>query len=513
MLTALVSPKVTLNRDSSAIPPSSQGVSPVTASSGTGTAPVAGTDATGSESHTSSPVAKEVAVTVAGARSADSTGQREIFSETTSTALLFADGAVIRLSAQVDTRQLLFLTNKQSGKEVVAQVLLKRSLSPTSWYVDVQFTEPFPDFWGIEFPAAANAPTVSAATAFQQAKILSETPGNMAGPGVEEDEKLRQEIATLHGHLQSVVRADGSNHPVQTLADQVAGGVVPAPTEGKHTAVHDEPETLPTSALNFGQVNVGMRRSAAQKIKRAKSRGSMTTYKMRLGLLTGMLVVTAAIGAWYKQWLPAALRAKLPSPTAVPMLPQSAATGLLPKQALAKVVAYGSSESTDAKSSGAFSDALPEIVRGAVGGEQAKTGRSNVEEAVSRKLSPRSEREVSSRELNAGTERGREIGNFATQSTDSSSAGGAYTPPKLLESARAISPPQAIRSYISGNVDVDALVDAEGRVESARALDGPKVLQDVAIQTVKRYKYAPATRGGKPVPAHVEVKVQFWYEP
>jgi Gram-negative bacterial TonB protein C-terminal len=38
-------------------------------------------------------------------------------------------------------------------------------------------------------------------------------------------------------------------------------------------------------------------------------------------------------------------------------------------------------------------------------------------------------------------------------------------------------------------------------------------LLDAAVATVKQYKYAPAKRGGKAVPAQVKVTVQFWYEP
>jgi len=38
-------------------------------------------------------------------------------------------------------------------------------------------------------------------------------------------------------------------------------------------------------------------------------------------------------------------------------------------------------------------------------------------------------------------------------------------------------------------------------------------LHQRAITTVKEYLYQAATKNGKPIPAHVEVKIQFWYEP
>jgi protein TonB len=91
--------------------------------------------------------------------------------------------------------------------------------------------------------------------------------------------------------------------------------------------------------------------------------------------------------------------------------------------------------------------------------------------------------------------------------------GGPIIPPKLLKSIRPVAPANAIRSYVTGNVELNALVDAEGRVKSASVLSGPEALRDAAISTVKQYKYAPATQSGRPVAAHINVTVQFWYEP
>ena len=73
------------------------------------------------------PVALEVPVSVAGARPVSSKDKRELFTEETTTVLVFKDGAVIQLSAAVALGQLLFLTEKRTKKEVVCQVVHKRS--------------------------------------------------------------------------------------------------------------------------------------------------------------------------------------------------------------------------------------------------------------------------------------------------------------------------------------------------------------------------------------------------
>src|SRR5262244_1980987 len=110
------------------------------------------------------PIALETPVVATGARPGDS-AKRELFTEETQTVLVFEKGAVIRLSAAVADGQLLFLTNKKTGKEVVTQVIRKRSFRPTSCYVDLEFTEASPSFWGIEFSkTAAPSPGAPAAS-------------------------------------------------------------------------------------------------------------------------------------------------------------------------------------------------------------------------------------------------------------------------------------------------------------------------------------------------------------
>src|SRR2546430_13267775 len=47
-----------------------------------------------------------------------------------------------------------FLTNEESKREVVAQVIRKRTYRPTECYVELEFTEAASGFWGTEFSAA-----------------------------------------------------------------------------------------------------------------------------------------------------------------------------------------------------------------------------------------------------------------------------------------------------------------------------------------------------------------------
>src|SRR6202049_535247 len=103
------------------------------------------------------PVTLEVPVTVNGARAVEGSEKREPFSETTSTVLVLANGAVIRLSSSVAPGQLLFLTNEKTKKEVVCQVVKSKNYRSVSGYVELEFTEPVLGFWGMRFPGERHA--------------------------------------------------------------------------------------------------------------------------------------------------------------------------------------------------------------------------------------------------------------------------------------------------------------------------------------------------------------------
>jgi TonB family protein len=109
------------------------------------------------------PAAAEIPVTVNGARTVGGSDKREPFSENTQTVLVFANGAVIRLSSAVASGQLLFLTNEKTKKEVVCQVVKSKNYSNVSGYVELEFTEAAPGFWGLRFPTSGQAPIAPSA--------------------------------------------------------------------------------------------------------------------------------------------------------------------------------------------------------------------------------------------------------------------------------------------------------------------------------------------------------------
>lgn len=87
--------------------------------------------------------------------------------------------------------------------------------------------------------------------------------------------------------------------------------------------------------------------------------------------------------------------------------------------------------------------------------------------------------------------------------------GGDVRPPRLLKSFTPIYPSLARTQRVSGDVKVDAQIDATGQVEAVKVLAGPLLLQRAAVEAVKQWKYTPGVLDGKPTAMHITVVLQF----
>jgi len=81
--------------------------------------------------------------------------------------------------------------------------------------------------------------------------------------------------------------------------------------------------------------------------------------------------------------------------------------------------------------------------------------------------------------------------------------------PKMISSTRPVYPAAARQANIQGIVTVSANVDANGKVASAKALSGPLLLQQAAVDAVGQWKFSPGLIDGKPAPSKVTVGVEF----
>jgi TonB family protein len=87
--------------------------------------------------------------------------------------------------------------------------------------------------------------------------------------------------------------------------------------------------------------------------------------------------------------------------------------------------------------------------------------------------------------------------------------GGDVKQAKLISSMSPIYPTLAKNQHVSGNVQVDALIDANGRVTTMKVVSGPTLLHQAAMDALRQWRYQPATLDGKAVPMHLTVTLQF----
>lgn len=81
-----------------------------------------------------------------------------------------------------------------------------------------------------------------------------------------------------------------------------------------------------------------------------------------------------------------------------------------------------------------------------------------------------------------------------------------YTPPAPLSVVGVPYPPQAL---FGGNVFLDALVDADGKLNDVRVVNGDAPFLDVALDAVRTWTFSPAHVDGRAVESRIGIVFQF----
>lgn len=487
--------------------------------------------------------ARELRVKVTGARVGGVSGERELFTESTTTVLVFEKGGVIRLTAAVAPGQLLFLTNEESQREVVTQVMRKRAYRPTECYVEFEFTEPAPGFWGLEFSAATallpQDKNVAAAAEMISSAETTDDELDAAPPhSPEEVEALKREVEALRNQLNllqtqpeltksepaGMISSSPLVSPVDTRPAQaevtnyksekaswteLSADVAPPAAEPKPPRVYTpDQDLLPKPALDF-HVPVPKRRGAF------RARGQFTpgfrSGMLRLAILSGILAALIAF-VWYKRWLPwmhestkfavssfaGGVTTKVAPETAGPATlttqPAKAGTGATePLSAKGTTSGAGSSSEHAAEAPGAKEDEMApyEVVPKPATREKSKPAASIA---------------------NAKPSRVQPVPAKMAAPVPASTGNATIVPPKLMKSQRAVASLEDLRDFETGNVVIDAIIDTDGNVTSPTVVSGPPSLRRPALEAIKYYRYRPATQNGHAVAAHVTMTIQFHFE-
>ena len=114
----------------------------------------------------------------------------------------------------------------------------------------------------------------------------------------------------------------------------------------------------------------------------------------------------------------------------------------------------------------------------------------------------------------AAVARGSSEGASGDSEANSSSRNGVSRPAVLLQSAPVDYPSWALQQGIEGRVVVRMLVDERGRVAKAYVAktSGYSSLDEAAVRAVRRYRFLPALKNGKPIRRWVEQEFLFKIE-
>jgi hypothetical protein len=172
---------------------------------------------------------REIPVTIQGAKHVEGSEQRQIFTETTKTTIVFGNGAVVNLSSKVAQGQCVFLRNEQTGREILCKVLEWRQVAD-SGYVDLEFTTRDPNFWDALVAQTMVAPAVApaapvAVVAPRSVEALDMLPVSAPAP-------------TSAPIVETGVSAPASAENAAAPAENDAAGGVEAPAH--HTALEVE---------------------------------------------------------------------------------------------------------------------------------------------------------------------------------------------------------------------------------------------------------------------------------
>lgn len=503
---------------------------------------------------------REVQVTVQGAKHVEGTEQRQIFTETTKTTIVFGNGAVVNLNSKVVQGQCVFLRNDQTGREILCKVLEWRQVAE-SGYVDLEFTTRDPHFW--DAPAAQPA---AAAPNPEPQKATEATPRTPAPePKAVANLSAREELVAAHEVVVVPVETATSAEPASATAgssEAEAQAAVPAPDDGadwdeaqdeallkalmatdlkrkpkreaadEQATSEDAPEQREASAGAAGDREHEVEPGAAAASTRASWIRGLHKYTYgknarNVGIAASVLIVATLGFVWHakhrgaihtrNQAAAAVAQAKQNAVNAAPSSPTPASAVATGAPGTANVTSTNSGAGTvtntanagtnSGNSSAAPAQAAQKIQQqtGAPNGGVAIANNSTAPATMSAATSAASKLEASERTPDGDQE---SLGQ-AKHHHGKGPNGGETIPARIVAQPPPAIPPWAKGLDTDGVVKLDALIDEKGNVRETKALSGPRLLQHEAERAVALWIFEPALTDGKPTATHVVLTVQF----
>lgn len=429
-------------------------------------------------------------------------------------------GAVITTTSTVRVGHKLTIQNLKSGRSAECHVIAMERAVKDTHEVEVEFTRPQPDFWPVQFPADESR---------TQETLYSGSP----------IETSDEPLATNAGapEFSSSIAAFSEPKPPRTvphddgivvLADSLAENFSPSPTFRSQATF--TPRTAPVDSVAQFR--------AANRAAHRRAQAMKTLYSIML--IIALAGVFVAGRAWMSHpseiagrlsavsLLPKAKpHAPVSSEVSAPVTPAAPASTIVPSRReisesrTPRVVSESPSVDQPASNPAAAAESTvsPEIANKPAETQVAVRHGSSLASSRKAVRETETEEEPMALPLHAG-----DAANSATKPELLSAVVGQtpmktavlapevpkqITPARLIYSAPAQYPSIARQLRTEGAVVLDLEVDPTGSVSAAKAVSGPAVLRTAALDAVKRWKYEPATLGGKPVSSTETVKVDF----
>jgi len=479
------------------------------------------------------PICIEVPVTVHGGCLSTDSGKREPFSESTRTIIVFSNGAVLRLKTAVNPGQSIILTNEHTGKKVLCYVVTSKTYQNVAGYIELQFTEPTVGFWGILFPgdgsesqrapgaAGSQAPSgpqpLPLAASHTTPPVVS-THSSAAGsinPGLLSPKAPSAEYSAALGSISTPL----AQPPQARLIQQ---NVVPLSHPEEHASIAEPvvfsrereaatPAPPAAKAREDAEIAAFIGRLMFEEPETESAQAMPRRSPWITLIAVELLLVILAGGGWY--WWHNRVRVTAPNlfpqsaNAATPMSglpPANTQTAPLASSPVPSAPAENPAQSHEAPNAASIKPAAISHFRLLRPHAKRSSSLAKVPEAAEGiDLAPEVSSSVSAEGLSAL------MAGSGLQSAAPKPIGGKVEMARLISSTPPVYPPAARSQGVEGDVTLDALIDETGRVTRVRTVSGPGLLQEAAADTVRQWKYKPATLDGNAVTMRVTVTVKF----
>ena len=501
--------------------------------SGATTAGSAQNDAQGSQPSTAA--GAEIPVTVHASRySAAGKGGAKLppVHEETRTVIILPQGAVVRLSATVTPGELVVLTNNRTGADVICRVTDVKTQPGIQNYVHLEFTQRALDFWEEAAAGRVNSLSKSPAGAPSTPTPKSAAIGVRNSP----IQEIQSPAPRIPGQGMDVPPVSAALPKITPLADPPAKASAEAHVNSTAAESQVSESTLAPAAAQRQPSAPAPRSPRLQPFEPAISESKNTSKNVVLfaiaavvllgiGVVAGSVLLRQDRGTMMSQqlWNPrpaAAAPVSAPSESEAPIVNTSGKAN--PSEVPATIPARNPLPETPVEPPAPIR-ATAEPLKPVVQPKPVIRPNINVGKISAPKLKTAAQVNSSEPppvlpvEANpfAGVI-GESAGNTArvnpalpAPAPPAPVKGGQMQQPKLLSSVSAVYPPLAHTQHVQGDVVIDALVDATGKVAATNVISGNSLLQKSAVDALRLWKYQPALLNGEPIPIHIKVTIAF----